>query len=149
MRVRDMKWWDLPQVKAIEDDAFASTAWSAETWWSELAMREHCLVVESDGEIAGYAVLAAHGEQSDLQTIALRPESRGQGHAEALLVELLQRAAANGASSTMLEVAADNEIAIGLYLKLGFAPVDERPGYYYRDGQPVPALIMRREEPVK
>ena len=37
--LRDARWTDLAELAALESDLFADDAWSAPTWWSELAGR--------------------------------------------------------------------------------------------------------------
>ena len=38
-RARPMSWSDIPTLVGIERDLFGADAWSATTWWSELAAR--------------------------------------------------------------------------------------------------------------
>jgi GNAT superfamily N-acetyltransferase len=48
-------------------------------------------------------------EQSDVQTIAVLPDNRGEGFGRALMNQLLQTAAHQGAKQVFLEVRADNQ----------------------------------------
>lgn len=164
-RLRPMRWQDLPAVHGIEQRAFAQDPWSPAGLWSELAARPRrdYIVLEEAvpdgpdsravGEVVisspagagliGYAGLDLAGESSDVMTIAVDPRRRGEGHGTVLLQALLERAVRGGASQVMLEVRADNEEAIGLYRRHGFAEVHRRRGYYQPGA--VDALIMRRE----
>lgn len=48
--------------------------------------------------------------------------------------------------SVFLEVDERNKCALGLYGKLGFRPVAERPDYYRApDGRRTKAIVMRRD----
>ena len=72
------------------------------------------------------------------------PAARRGGLARGLMLAALQLAAAVGAEAMFLEVAADNDAAIGLYRGLGFERIGLRPGYYPRKGdKPVDGLVYR------
>lgn len=79
--LREMRWWDLEPVLALEHALFPEDAWSAGMFWSELAhargpqATRRYVVAEADGQIVGYAGLAAAGGLGDVQTIAV---ARGQ-----------------------------------------------------------------------
>nr|WP_281496781.1 ribosomal protein S18-alanine N-acetyltransferase [Ornithinimicrobium sp. F0845] len=158
-----MRWQDLPEVQRIETAAFPDDAWSPASFWGELAARprrDYVVLHPILGEVLhahhaflgkfcppeplmGYAGLDLAGETADVMTIAVDPAHRGEGHGVHLLEALLDRAEAAGASQVMLEVRADNEAAIGLYSRYGFAELHRRRGYYQPGS--VDALIMRRE----
>ncbi|WP_256840956.1 ribosomal protein S18-alanine N-acetyltransferase [Ornithinimicrobium cryptoxanthini] len=143
-QTRPMRWQDLPAVHRIEADSFEQDAWSLGSFWGELAARpRRDYVVLDDESVLGYAGLDLAGETADVMTIAVDPQLRGQGHGVILLEWLLHRAVLAGARQVMLEVRADNEAAIGLYARYGFAEVHRRRGYYQPGG--VDALIMRKE----
>ncbi|GAB47950.1 GNAT family N-acetyltransferase [Mobilicoccus pelagius] len=38
-RLREMAWTDIPRLAQLEREAFADDAWSAQSWWAELAGR--------------------------------------------------------------------------------------------------------------
>ena len=144
LRLRPLRWWDIPTLTGIEADLFGVDAWSAETFWGELAgipeTRWYRAAVVDD-EIVGYVGLAAVDGTGDVQTIAVRRDRQGTGIAGALLDALLTEAEVRGCSEVLLEVRADNAPAIRLYERRGFERIAERPRYY-SDG--VTALIMRR-----
>ena len=144
LRLRPLRWWDIPTLTGIEADLFGVDAWSAETFWGELAgipeTRWYRAAVVDD-EIVGYVGLAAIDGTGDVQTIAVRRDRQGTGIAGALLDALLTEAEVRGCSEVLLEVRADNAPAIRLYERRGFERIAERPRYY-SDG--VTALIMRR-----
>ncbi len=53
---------------------------------------------------------------------------------------------ARGGESLFLEVDDTNQAALGLYRKLGFAKVGERPAYYTdKNGVRTTALVMKRD----
>jgi ribosomal-protein-alanine N-acetyltransferase len=144
MDLRPIRWWDIPELTAMEADLFGVDAWSAETFWGELAgipeTRWYRAAV-ADDEIVGYVGLAAIDGTGDVQTIAVRRDRQGTGLGGVLLDALLTQAQNLTCSEVLLEVRADNGPAIALYLRRGFERIAERPRYY-SDG--VTALIMRR-----
>ena len=76
--VRAMHWTDLPAVHDIEVVGFPDSAWSLETFWSELAgvpASRAYWVAQREGRVVGYAGLRAVPPDADVQTIATR--SRG------------------------------------------------------------------------
>ncbi len=137
-----MRWWHLPQVRAIEVDLFPTDPWSTEQFWQELSQptRTYRVAVEGD-EVVGYAGTFAMPPDADIQTVAVRADRQGQGIARRLLVALLDQVEQRGATHTLLEVRADNAGALGLYESLGFARISERRRYYPDGGD---ALILRR-----
>lgn len=142
---RSMRWWDIPAVDSLEHSLFPNDPWSVEQWWRELAtLHNHYWVVEEDSKIVGYAGLSVQAPDSDIQTIAIDPQSQGRGLGARLLAEMLKRARELGVRSIFLEVRTDNAPAIALYNKAGFERISERCNYY-PDGSS--ATIMRRIEP--
>lgn len=144
--LREMRWQDLPEVHRIEEAAFPQDAWSLASLWGELAARprrDYVVLEETARGLVGYAGLDLAGDSSDIMTIAVAPERRGEGHGTVLLTALLDRAADAGATQVLLEVRADNEAAIGLYQRHGFGELHRRRGYYQPGA--VDALIMKRE----
>ena len=142
--VRPMRWWDIAGVHNVEVQAFPDTAWSVESFWSELAGvpdTRHYLVAASGEQIIGYAGLMTVGRDADIQTLAVAPNSRGAGVGGRLLDELLNEAVRRGCSRVMLEVASIGKDAQRLYRTRGFDVSGRRASYY---GSGVDALIMRR-----
>ncbi len=118
--------------------------WTAAQWASEVANpRAWVWVAERGRRRVGYANLWALDETWELQRIAVDPALRGQGHGRDLLVDLLVRAAREGARACVLEVASRNSAAQSLYAGLGFEKVGRRPDYY--SDPPDDAEIWRLE----
>ena len=143
VRIRDFRWWDVPAVQGIEQSSFPDTAWSTETFWSELAgvpETRRYWVGESDGEVIGYVGLMVIVPDADIQTIAVASTHRARGIGARLLSTAMAEARARRCSQLRLEVAADNEPARRLYEHHGFETVARRSNYY---GQGSDALILR------
>ncbi len=147
MRLREVAWTDIEPLAELEAELFPQAAWSAATWWAELARRPHreYLLAEEDDRIAGYAGLSHASSVSDVMTLAVVPARRGRGVGSLLLTELLRRADQRGADAVVLEVRADNTAALRLYARHGFERISVRPRYY----QPgdVDAHVLRRLHP--
>jgi ribosomal-protein-alanine N-acetyltransferase len=145
MELRPIRWWDIEELTGIEADLFGVDAWSAETFWGELAgipeTRWYRAAVDGDA-IVGYVGLAVIDGTGDVQTIAVRRDHQGTGLGGILLDQLLTEAHKLACTQVILEVRADNASAIALYQRRGFVEIAERPRYY-ADG--VAALILRRE----
>ncbi|WP_431930559.1 ribosomal protein S18-alanine N-acetyltransferase [Nonomuraea jabiensis] len=135
---------DLPAVMSIERATFPLDAWSEGMMRGELAdmpRSRHYVVALVDGEIIGYAGLAAAVDQADVQTIAVLEKHQGTGIGGALLTELLAEAGRRGAREIFLEVRADNPRAQAVYRHYGFEEIGTRRRYY-DDG--TDAIMMRR-----
>ncbi len=147
--LREMRWWDIGPVLALEAELFPEDAWSEGMFWSELAhargerATRHYVVAEdpSDGRLVGYAGLAAAGGLGDVQTIAVSRDQWGTGLGARLLTDLLKEATAFECEEVLLEVRVDNTRAQKLYERFGFEPIGFRRGYYQPGN--VDALVMR------
>ena len=124
----DERW--LPAIAALERQCF-SDPWSVEMLRPELPDDSHEFLLAVEGEeLLGYVGLMTVLDEGYLSNIAVSPEHRRQGIAEALLKALLMRARARKLAFVTLEVRAGNTPAQTLYRKLGFTEVGVRRGYY-------------------
>jgi N6-L-threonylcarbamoyladenine synthase len=139
---------DLDAIMRLENESFASDAWSIQNMHDELVGAERFYVVafSTEGaseELIGYAGLAksmaaAHG---DIQTIAVNTKHRGKGLGRELMNRLIAECVRVGIGEVFLEVRADNPVAEALYKSLGFEQIDLRKRYYQPDD--VDAVVMR------
>lgn len=142
IEIRGMRWWDIPSVHALEERSFPHDSWTIEQFWQELGQPTRQYFVATGGEqVVGYAGIFVLPPDSDLQTIAVDPSERGSGVGALLLERAIDVARTQGAVAMVLEVRSDNEDAIRLYERAGFAPISRRSAYY-PDG--CDALIWRR-----
>lgn len=144
MELTDLRWTDIAELVTLEQQLFEQDAWSAATWWNELAARPQRVyrVARSDGAILGYAGLSVAGDVADVMTIGVDPQAQGQGIGQLLLRELLSLAHQARADAVLLEVRADNGPARRLYERHGFEQISVRRRYY----QPgdIDAYVLRR-----
>ncbi|MEU5215586.1 ribosomal protein S18-alanine N-acetyltransferase [Streptomyces sp. NPDC020807] len=150
--LREMRWWDIEPVLALEAELFPEDAWSAGMFWSELAhsrgpgaTRRYIVAESADAtgrqRLVGYAGFAAAGGLGDVQTIAVARDQWGTGLGARLLSDLLHHATAFECDEVLLEVRVDNTRAQKLYERFGFEPIGFRRGYYQPGN--VDALVMR------
>ncbi len=141
MTCRLMTLDDLDAVHAIECESFA-TPWSRQSFEEELT-RNRCaryLVIEQDGEVAGYGGVWFVVDEAHVTNIAIAPRWRGRGLGTRLLEDMLQFAADSGMAFMTLEVRRSNEVAQRLYRAHGFVDVGYRKRYYEDNHED--ALIM-------
>ncbi|AWB93346.1 ribosomal protein S18-alanine N-acetyltransferase [Aeromicrobium chenweiae] len=128
---------DVEAIAAIERSCFGASAWSEGLVRDEVVSDRHVVLVTDD--LAAYAAASLAGETADLDRIAVLPAARGRGLARDLLTDLVDRVRDLGADRMLLEVAADNAAAIGLYEAHGFDTISTRRGYYAGG---IDALVM-------
>jgi ribosomal-protein-alanine N-acetyltransferase len=138
---------DVPVLTSLERTMFPDYPWSQAQFKEEIAgigtSRQFFLAL-NDGSIIGYAgiMVVAAGVPADLLTIAVLPDFRGQGIAQAMLAELENWAKAKSATEVILEVDTKNEDAIRLYNFARYEKISTRENYY---GLGIDALVMRKE----
>ena len=133
----------VPQVAQLEKLCF-STPWSENSVASELKNELALWLVALDGDfVAGYIGSQTVMGETDMMNVAVHPEYRRKGIAEALVNMLVEQLKGMESHALTLEVRASNMPAIALYGKLGFAEVGKRK-YYYRNPRE-DALILRKE----
>jgi ribosomal-protein-alanine N-acetyltransferase len=87
-------------------------------------------------QTAGFVLGQLAAEEAEILTLGVAKSCQRRGVGRRL-VEALYRAARRAeARRLFLEVAADNDAALGLYKGIGFAEVGRRKGYYERPGAP-------------
>lgn len=143
-RIAPMTAAHLPQVAALEQVCFPADPWSGELFQAALDNPSTAVLLAegADGAIWGYAVLSVILDEGNLDNIAVAPEARRQGVADALL-GVLTGFGREHLSALMLEVRASNAPAIALYEKHGFAAVGRRKNYY--DAPKEDAILMTLE----
>ena len=130
-------------VAALEKICF-SDPWSVNSVASELHNKLALwLVAEEEGEVAGYIGSQTVMDETDMMNVAVHPDHRRKGIAEALVLSLVEELKQKGSRCLTLEVRASNLPAIALYEKLGFSQIGRRKNYYRNPRED--ALILRKE----
>jgi ribosomal-protein-alanine N-acetyltransferase len=88
----------------------------------------------------GFVLARVAADEAEILTLAVVPASRRTGLATALLSAARARAADDGATAMLLEVAEANDAARALYARLGFTQVGRRRDYY---GTGKDALVLK------
>ena len=143
MTVERMNATHVPQIAQLEKLCF-SDPWSEQSIASELENRlSDWFVALEDGQVVGYVGSQTVIDGSDMMNIAVHPDHRRKGIAQAL-VEALETCLRNRDSKMLLlEVRDSNAPAITLYEKLGFLQVGLRKNYYRNPKED--ARILRKE----
>jgi ribosomal-protein-alanine N-acetyltransferase len=142
---RRMRAADLPRVMEIERAAFTHP-WSEELVRRELEHEFSTVLLATPGDgggAVGFAITWLVHDELHVLNVAVAPEARRRGVAQALLDEAEGRARAMGARVAMLEVRRSNAPAIALYRSRGYRDVAVRPRYYAEDGED--ALVMDKD----
>lgn len=117
-----------PALALIHAEAFPpGEQWSAEAWAAQLALPGTFGFISGRG---GALLLRVAADESEVLTVAVLPEARGQGLGRALLDRAKTEARARGAESMVLEVSVANAPALRLYAAADFQTVGRRPRYY-------------------
>lgn len=131
------------QVAQLEKLCF-SDPWSENSVASELENELACwLIAEENGTVAGYIGSQTVLDETDMMNVAVHPDHRRRGIAEALVMALVGELKERGSRCLTLEVRASNDPARALYGKLGFSQIGLRKNYYRNPRED--ALILRKE----
>lgn len=143
MTISDLKYEHLEKIVELERLCF-SLPWT-------YAQLEHQIVEENSiylvaenekGDILGYVGMMFVLDEGYISNVAVSPDCRRQGVADALLYALESRSREKSLSFMTLEVRESNFPAISLYSKHGFKTVGTRPNYYQQPTEN--ALLMTK-----
>ena len=143
MTILKMNESHVGQVAELEKICF-SDPWSENSVASELNNKLALWLVAVEGErVAGYIGSQTVLGETDMMNVAVHPDFRRKGIAEAIILELIQQLKAMESHCLTLEVRASNVPAISLYEKLDFSEIGRRKNYYRNPRED--ALILRKE----
>ncbi len=141
---------DLPALIEIASHSETASHWNPaeyqklftqETGASETGQKRTALVVEQDGQLAGFMIGRQVGDEWEIENIAVTGSAQRSGLGTRLLTEFLQLVHARGGQTVFLEVRESNSAARALYRKLGFVEAGRRRQYY--ENPPEDALILK------
>ena len=143
MMIETMKSSHVAQIAQLEKICF-SDPWSENSIASELENKLAFWLVAVEGEtVAGYIGSQTVVGETDMMNVAVHPDFRRRGIAEALISTLIDNLKQMESHCLTLEVRASNGPAIALYEKLGFSEIGRRKNYYRNPRED--ALILRKE----
>ncbi|MGI9413027.1 MAG: ribosomal protein S18-alanine N-acetyltransferase [Hyphomicrobiales bacterium] len=136
----------LDDLARLHGECFA-TPWPASDFARLLAMPGAFSIIARDGNAtAGFILARGAGDEAEIITLGVAQPFRRRGIASRLLERAADRLRADGAVALFMEVAQDNEAAVGLYRMNGFETVGSRPAYYRApDGTRSDAVVMKRQ----
>ena len=141
-----MKEGDLPYILEIENVSFPNP-WREMTFRGEIYNQPIsfplAIVFKPQKKVIGYLVFWQITEQIQINNIAIHPDYRRMGIAEAVLQQVLSEVRMEGAKLVTLEVRPSNIAARTLYNKLGFDILGIKEDYYH--DPPEPALVMGKK----
>ena len=142
---------DLDTMMAIMtggfDPAFGE-AWSTAQLAGTLALTGSFAhqAIGVSGDVIGFTLARAAGDEVELLLIAVDREARRQRIGRLLIDEVVKTARARGASEIYLEVRENNVAARRLYHSTGFVDVGRRANYYTgSNGERFAAITMRQK----
>lgn len=121
---------DLDALEMLESRAHHAP-WPREAFEDELENRHAKIwVVDGEDRLAAMVVFWRVLDEIEILDVAVDPLYQGRGVARRLLSSLFEVGRVHRVRRVLLEVRVSNEVAIGLYRRLGFRKVGRRPDYY-------------------
>lgn len=140
LQVRRLTVEDLQAVCEIERLSFP-VPWSEESYRRELTDNPLSCFYGGfwQGRLIAFGGFWKILDEAHITNVAVHPDYRGRGMGELLMRAVMLQTQQEGCHWMTLEVRKSNLPAQGLYNKLGFRAVGERPHYYENDEA---AIIM-------
>ena len=133
-------------IHAIEVECF-SEPWTEETIISQLNSENHVFLVALDGDaVVGYVGMMNVLDEGYISNVAVTSANRRQRIADALIDELMVRAAELELVFVTLEVRESNLPAISLYRSEGFEGCGVRKNFYRHPVESALLMVYRATE---
>lgn len=129
--IRKMQPEDVPAIAALEAACF-SEPWSEQAFLDALKQPEALMMtaIGMGNNPMGYCGIYLSADEGEITNVAVHPDHRKQGIADAILTEVLSKAQKRGAQIIYLEVRERNIPAQKLYEKHGFVSCGIRKNFY-------------------
>lgn len=138
---RYMTMADLNNIMEIEPHIY-SHPWTRGNFVDSLNSGYSAWVLESDGEIVGYALMMMVLDEAHLLNISVAKAYQKRGLGRLLLEHMIRIAREKKAANMFLEVRQSNVSAISLYENIGFNEMAIRRGYYPANHGREDAILM-------
>ncbi len=135
---------DLMHVSDIERRSY-DFPWSHGVFRDCLLAGYQCIVLEREGDVAGYAILSVAAGEAHILNLCIDPALRSHCYGVRLLDDILFRARTSSVREIFLEVRPSNANALALYKKKGFYQVANRPAYYQADDGREDAAVLAKK----
>jgi len=131
--LRKMEEDDLPDVLKIENLSY-SKPWHVSSFKGEIdnypISNAYVIVYRPLNKVIGYIIYWHVEKKIQISNIAVSPDFRMMGIAEAVIRQVIVQIKREGAEFVLLEVRPSNYAARSLYNKLGFKVLGIRKNYY-------------------
>lgn len=131
---------DIDAVARLEKECFSSP-------WSKASLRESLsqpyvvfVVATVEEKVVGYGGIYIVNDDGEITNIAVTGSMRGRGVGKMLLEKINEECEKRQVKAIVLEVRESNEVAIGLYEKMGYSRIGIRKNFYDKPREN--ALIM-------
>jgi len=102
--------------------------WTEKQFEQDLAQEgAHYLIEEGKRGFIAYHSLF---DEAEIHQVVVHPDFKGQGLGTKMLTDLVDILEHEGIKQIFLEVRESNQVAIGLYKKVGFIEISRRKKYY-------------------
>jgi len=151
MTITDVNPSHLDEIQVIENACF-SLPWTHGQLEKQMSA-DNCIFLAAadyDGAVMGYIGMMFVLDEGYISNVAVSPDYRRRGIADALISALIERAKET-LSFVTLEVRESNNPAINLYAKHGFEVVGNRKSYYDKpkENALLMTLFFKREDSSK
>lgn len=129
--IRSMQAEDAREMAQMEAQIF-SRPWTEQNFLETYVLADTfgLVAVDSAGRIVGYCICYQSFDEGNISNVAIAPDMRRRGIADALIAEMLQEGSGRGIERFILEVRVSNAPAIRLYEKHGFVSEGIRKNFY-------------------
>ncbi|MDR3187361.1 MAG: ribosomal protein S18-alanine N-acetyltransferase [Holosporaceae bacterium] len=142
--IREISEEDAESLAKIHRRCFGK-GWSEESFRSMLFQKCFAGLAEEDETvIRGFILAQVVIDEAEIVTFCVLPEFRGRGVGKSLLAELMKRFAKGHVKKVFLEVAEDNDEAIGLYKSMGYEEMRRRQNYYRTKRETKNAAVLAK-----
>ena len=129
LEIRPMGGADLDAVMAIENVIYTHP-WTRGNFADSLNAGSHCWIIEYEGVMVGYAVLAMAAGEAHLLNLSVAAAWQRRGFGREMLMYLFDFIEKIGVAPMFLEVRASNAAARALYAQAGLREIGVRRAYY-------------------
>lgn len=143
---------NIPDLLVLEKEVYSGqTPWNTFSFKTELAKRQNSLylVVYHESDLVAFIGARFYPRETHITNIAVTPEFQGKGIATYLMELMIDRARKNDSEGVSLEVRIDNEVAQGLYSRLGFESTFIRKNYYQDNTDAINMMLWLKPRQIK